>query len=335
VLGIPPSRSRWERPRIWCRLLRQTLRLRPDLIHFHDPELLALAPLLRLGLGRRVRIIYDVHEYFVDSIAHKVWIPPRLRNPVAWLAGTLERILGRSVDGLIFVVKGQLPLYAKWRAPHVIIHNYPKMSAFADPLPVSNLPADRFRLIYIGALYARRGIMPMLQALSQIVPQAPETLLILGGVFESEDFRRQVESYITEHDLAEHIMFLGWVDPATLKDYLASADVAWLPGLPVKQYQQQAISTKLLECMLMGLPIVGSDVVYHHPFVDEAQCGYLVAPDDPDAHAQAILQLYHHADERQAMGDRGQQLIREKYTWESQATILTEFYEQLQGTQSL
>ena len=329
VLGVPPPSSRWHRPRTWVALLRQAVRLQPDVVHFHDPELLAIVPLLRLSLGRGVRIVYDVHEYVIDSIAHKVWIPASLRDPTAWLAGRVEGTLGRAVDGLVLVVEEQGPLYQNWAADRAIVHNYPEAAAFADPIPLPEFPADRFRLIYLGSLYARRGIMTMLQALSLVVREVPETLLILGGAFETESFRAQVEAYIAEHDLDRHVVFLDWVEHSHLKNYLASADVAWLPGLWVKQYQRRSISTKLLECMLMGLPIVSSDHPHRRQFISEAQCGFSVTADDPHAHAQAILQLQRDRGERQAMGERARELILRKYTWETEAEVLLAYYERL------
>jgi glycosyltransferase involved in cell wall biosynthesis len=329
VLGVPKPTSRLGRPKIWFRLLRTAVNLDPDIVHFHDPELLSLAPLLRLRLGQEVRIIYDVHEYFVDSIAHKVWIPRPLRKPVAWLAQNFERLLGRAVDGLVFVIEEQAPLYADWRAAHVVVHNYPQLETFADAVPLPAFPPDRFRLIYLGSLYARRGIMTMLEAMALVVPEAPEALLILGGAFESEAFREQVQTFIDEHHLGSHVTLLGWIDHADVKHYLASADVAWLPGLRVQQYQRRAISTKQLECMLMGLPIVSSDHPHRRIFIDEADCGFSVTADDPMAHAEAILRLYHHPEERRAMGARARQSVLDRYNWEREARTLLEFYDEL------
>lgn len=329
ILGVRKPRSRWERPLIWLSLLRQALALKPDVVHFHDPELLAIMPFVRSALGRDVRIIYDVHEYFVDSIAHKIWIPRSLRGLAGRFGRTAERILGRTVDGLVFVVEEQKEFYTGWRAKRAVVHNYPDPDAFADPQPVPDLPAGRFRLVYIGSIYARRGIMTMLEALAQVVPHAPETLLILGGAFESEAYRQRVHSFIAEHRLEGHVTFLGWVDHARIKDYLAGADVAWLPGLPVKQYRHRAISTKQLECMLMGLPIVSSDHPHRREFIEEAQCGFSVTADDPAAHAEAVLWLYRHPQERRAMGARGRQLVLDKYSWSKEAIVLRAFYEQL------
>jgi glycosyltransferase involved in cell wall biosynthesis len=331
VVGIRRPSSRWGRPWIWLTLLREAVTAKPSLVHIHDPELLAIVPWLRLRLGRSVRIVYDVHEYFVDSIAQKSWIPRSLRAPAAWLASTVERLLGSTVDGLVLVIEEQSPLYSGWRAIQAIAHNYPDPATFANPVPLPKLAPGRFRLIYIGSLYARRGIMIMLEALLHVIPHAPETQLVLGGAFETEEFRQQVTTFLAENNLGDQVVLLDWIDHAQLKDYLGSADVAWLPGLFGRQYERRSISTKQLECMLMGLPIVAGDHPYLRVFIDEAQCGFSVPAEDPHAHAEAILWLHQHPAERQEMGKRGRQLVLARYNWGIEAVKLLRLYDQLLG----
>ncbi len=329
IVGVRPPRSRLGRPLVWRRLLREALRLRPHVIHFHDPELLLLAPLLKVLCGRRTKLIYDVHEYVVDSIRHKVWIPAAVRGLAAWLTSRVERLLGLAVDGLVLVVEGQAPLYASWRATRAVVHNYPDPDLFDAARPLPEFPAERFRLVSIGSLYARRGIMTMLEAFAQVVRDVPGAQLILGGAFESDAFRSRVETFIREKDLKSNVALVGWVDHDRLGDYLASADVAWVPGAPVAQYQRRGVSTKLLECMLMGLPVVMADCPHYGDFVAEAQCGIVVPATDAAAHADAILRLHARPEERRAMGEKGRGLVLQRHTWAREAASLLGLYEHL------
>ncbi|MFQ5576993.1 MAG: glycosyltransferase, partial [Anaerolineae bacterium] len=111
VLGVPPAANRRERPRVWRHLFRQARRLRPDVIHFHDPELLLLVPLFRGRFGRRVKLVYDVHEYFADSLANKYWLPRPVRLAAPALARRAERALARGVDGIVCAVQAQTSLF--------------------------------------------------------------------------------------------------------------------------------------------------------------------------------------------------------------------------------
>jgi len=327
IIGLPPYRARWGRPLNWLRLLTHCVRLRPDVIHLHDPELLAIVPLLRVYFKSKTRIVYDVHEYFISSIAHKPWLPSSLRSLSARLAQLAERTLGKGVDGLIFVVEEQSPLYADWQANKIVIHNYPDLDAFQTPRPLAQYPPDRFRLIYFGSLYARRGVMTMLRAMNILVETIPEVLLILGGKFEDRRFEQQVNAFIQDNHLSGNIALLGWIDHREIKHYYASADVAWEPRIHIKQ--NNGISTKMLEAMLMGLPIVTSDLPYHREIIEQAGSGLTVIPDDPSDHARALKWLHDHPQERVEMGSRGRKLILEKYNWQKEARRLNNFYHRI------
>ena len=65
ILGLPQV-PRWQRPLLWARLLRQAVAAEADIYHFHDPELLLVAPWLRLLTGKPT--VYDVHEANPDFI---------------------------------------------------------------------------------------------------------------------------------------------------------------------------------------------------------------------------------------------------------------------------
>lgn len=65
------------------RIFRKARQLRPDLVHFHDPELIFAGGLLRLlGYG----VIYDVHEDLPKQILTKYWIPLSFRRLISLLS---------------------------------------------------------------------------------------------------------------------------------------------------------------------------------------------------------------------------------------------------------
>ena len=54
---------------------------RPDIVHFHDAELLGILPLARL-VWPQARFIYDVHEDFGNLLLIRDWLPPRCGPPL-------------------------------------------------------------------------------------------------------------------------------------------------------------------------------------------------------------------------------------------------------------
>ena len=369
ILGVQKSGSRFKRPLIWLQIIRKIHKLKPDILHFHDPELLAILPVVRMLSRNKLKIVYDVHEYFIESIKDKFWIPLHLRTITAFFVSWFESFLGKWVDGQVFVVHEQIQYYSRWKTAKIVVHNYPDLNYFKpgyckpenfktgyfkpdnfvpdnfvpDNLKPDNFKPDnfkpgfrkkkdqekRFTLVHIGSLYKRRGIMTMLKALRLLINDGYDVHLVLGGVFESQSFRDRVEDFIRENNLEANIDILGWIDYARINEQLAEADAVWLAYYPSLQYSRSSISTKQLEAMLASLPVICSDLPSLTRFVDEAACGISVSPKDPAAHAEAIKKLYHNPGEAGKMGARGRQLILEKYNWQNEVRHLNNFYEAL------
>ena len=84
----PPPRGRARRMvlGVW-RMYRAVRSARPQVAHFHDPELIPVGLALKLS---GIKVVYDVHEDVPRQILGKHWISPWLRRPVAWAAGAFE-----------------------------------------------------------------------------------------------------------------------------------------------------------------------------------------------------------------------------------------------------
>ena len=330
VLGIPKPRRRWRRPGVWWRLFRQVQRLRPAVVHFHDPELLLLVPLLRLGLGRRVKIVYDAHEYFIDSLRVKYWIPRPLRPAVAFVARWAERLLVRGLDGLVCAVEGQVPLYRYFRGAVAVVRNLPAASLFEGARPHPALDVSGFKLIYVGLILPQRGIDVLLEAIRILHQRGADDIhLFLLGPLTAPGYVRALQSFAQAHRVAGQVHWLGPVPHDQLRHYLANADVGLVPVVITRQYRNPSLSTKLFEYMLSGLPVLAADCPDYRVFVEESSGGLVVPGREAPAYAEAILWLRDHADEARAMGQRGKAMVLDHYTWEKEQERLVSFYGRL------
>jgi glycosyltransferase involved in cell wall biosynthesis len=330
VLGVSRAASRFQRPWVWWRLYRLACRLRPDVIHFHDPELLFLAPLFRITWGRWVRIVYDVHEYFVDSLANKFWIPRWLRPITRFTARWVEKILVRGVHGIICAVDGQKPLYVDSGVLVAVVRNLPVADLFEDAEPHPALDSGGFKLIYVGLILPERGIDVLLEAMHVLHQRdVRDIYLYLIGPDTSPAYTKRIQSFVQTHQLTDHVRWLGYVPHGQIKHYLANAHVGMIPGLRTRQFRNPGLSTKLFEYMLCGLPIISVDHSHHRIYVEECNGGLMVSPKDASAYAEAIVWLRDHPSEARAMGQRGRTMVLNHYTWEQEQSRLLAFYQEL------
>lgn len=88
----------------------------------------------------------------------------------------------------------------------------------------------------------------------------------------------------------------------------------------------------MFECMSAGLPVVASDFPVWREVVEGNKCGLVVNGRVPAEAAAAITCLLERPELRKEMGENGRKTVEEKYSWESQASLLLGLYSKLTGT---
>ncbi len=78
--------------------------------------------------------------------------------------------------------------------------------------------------------------------------------------------------------------------------------------------------------MFAGKPVIGSDIGGIPEQIDHDKTGILVPPGDPDALANAILQLASDPAKRESLGSAARSRISESWVPETQGRLLAELY---------
>ena len=63
---------------------------RPDIVHFHDAEMLAVLPVARLSWPK-ARFVYDVHEDFANLMLIRDWLPRPIKPAVRRADGGVRK----------------------------------------------------------------------------------------------------------------------------------------------------------------------------------------------------------------------------------------------------
>jgi glycosyltransferase involved in cell wall biosynthesis len=89
--------------------------------------------------------------------------------------------------------------------------------------------------------------------------------------------------------------------------------------------------TVVLLAMAAGKPVIGSATGGIVEQIDDGKTGLLVASNDPDALAQAILDLARDPDRCKSLGAAARKKVREEFAPETQARLLLEVYADVAG----
>jgi glycosyltransferase involved in cell wall biosynthesis len=326
IVALPRPRNRLWRILTTCRVFRLALRQKADIYHFHDPELLFWGWLLQKLTGKPV--IYDVHEYFADTILFKNWIPRFLRKPVAWIFDRIEKVLAGRLAGIVTVTEPMKQRFSGGRGHCVSVCNFPSMEMVASANQGSGPKKDEYSIIYTGGIAKAKGFETVLEALDLVARQNPEaTCLILAETrnlgWLDEEHRNLMNRLVKEGKLK----LGGLVPHEEVFQYLNASTMGWKPG----PLYQEGISTKTLEYMACGKPVVFSDTPLTADIIREASCGILVDPYDAKSQASAIIYLLEHPDEAKKMGRNGRKAVLEKYNWETESQKLLNLYSELLG----
>jgi glycosyltransferase involved in cell wall biosynthesis len=296
------------------RVLNAALHEKADLYHLHDPELIPVGLVLRL-FGKRV--VYDVHEELPKQIMSKYWIRPWLRYWLAKLADAAESISARTFDAVVAATPAIAARFPESKA--IVVQNFPILEelTIGERAPY----AERsFRIACIGGITEIRGIKEIVRAMTMI-PQKLDAKLLLAGIIAPPELENELKAMPGW----DRVNFLGWQSRDGVARALGESRVGSVLLHPQPNYLE-SYPIKLFEYMSVGIPVVASDFPLWREIVQGTGCGILVDPLNPKAIADAIQWLLEHPKESESMGLRGQQAVRSRFNWNSEAKKLLHVY---------
>ena len=299
---------------VW-NVFRQAKILDADVYHFHDPELIPVALLLR-SHGKRV--VYDVHEDLPRDILFKSYLPRWTRRSLAYLAEKMENAACRHFSALVSVTPAIAARLQSANNKTVIVCNYP----YPEELMGQNPPPWNRRgmaATYVGTISPQRGIAEMVRAM-ELLPDSLGATLEIAGDYMPEEVKT-LKGW-------ERVRFRGNLDQPSTYQLLRSARVGVVCEHPIPTFLD-SMPVKLFEYMGAGLAVVASNFPFWHKLLDGIECAIFVDPFNIREIARAIEFLLTHPREAEEMGRRGQAAVIERLNWNTQAPKLVNLYTEL------
>ena len=183
----------------------------------------------------------------------------------------------------------------------------------------------KFVMLYPGGLYWHQGLDIAVKALSIIKDKVPEAYLHIYGSGPEEN---ALKSLIGELGMEKRILLKKEVAIDDVAHLMSNADIGIVPKRN-DPFGGQAFSTKILEFMSIGTPVIVSRTMIDQYYFDES----LVQFFDPEDHtdlAKSMMKLIKDEQRRKTLSRNGLNFV-EKNNWSLKQGVYLDLVNSLVG----
>jgi glycosyltransferase involved in cell wall biosynthesis len=158
-------------------------------------------------------------------------------------------------------------------------------------------------VLTLARVFPLKGILPLIEAAAMVRKRLPLVRFLILGEVGDQAYHDQCLQLVADRELEGNVEFGQTDDPAFA---YSQADLFCLPSI------SEGMPYCLIEAMLSGCPVVGTDVGGVAEMLGGS--GVVVQPNNPQALADAILATLKDEAGRELMIRRGIERARTKYT---------------------
>jgi glycosyltransferase involved in cell wall biosynthesis len=234
-------------------------------VHVHNvPDFLAFAALVpKLG---RARIILDIHDILPEFYSGKFAVGANsLIFKVLLVVEKLSIAFSDHVIVANHIWQERLISRSVSRTKCTAIRNFPNEIIF---FPRSRSRArDSFLMIYPGSLNWYQGVDVAIKAFAQVVNQIPNAEFHIYGEGAGKP---DLIALVKELGLGGKVTFGGFLPTNEIAEVMAQSDLGVEPKRSTSSFSNEAASTKILEFMAVGVPVIVSDTTIHKYYYDDS-----------------------------------------------------------------
>jgi glycosyltransferase involved in cell wall biosynthesis len=171
-------------------------------------------------------------------------------------------------------------------------------------------------IAFVGNLARWQGVGILIESAIRLLSRGEKVkLLIVGdGPIKKDLMRRVLES-----GLEKEFIFTGMMGYEDIPFLINVGNICVAPFIMERNKKTGVSPLKVFEYMACGKPVVASRVEGLE-FIEEEGTGQLIEPEDVIGLEKALYDLIKAPQERIDMGERGLQIARERFSWESRVT---------------
>ncbi|MGA2844501.1 MAG: glycosyltransferase family 4 protein [Candidatus Acidiferrales bacterium] len=286
----------------------QQMKERYDLVHVHSvPDFEVFAAIVPKLTGSK--IILDIHDLVPEFYLSK--FSGTERSLTFRLLTTVERVSARFSDHVIaanHIWEKRLQNRSVKESKCTTILNFPDTEIFQARGRTRT--DNRFVILYPGTLNYHQGIDIAIRALALIKDQVPEAEFHIYG---SGEQLNPLRALVKELELEKRVFLMGTKPLHEISSVIENADLGVVPKRS-NSFGNEAFSTKILEFMSLGVPVVVPDTAIDSYYFNNSVVKFFRANDEQSL-ADAILLMIKNPELRQKFTRDASEFVR-KYSWD-------------------
>lgn len=286
---------------------------RPDVVYVYHPPATVSLPAMVLRALKGVPFVYDIQDLWPDTLAATGMME---RSAVLKTVDSGMRQVYKRASRIAVLSNGFKKKLMERGVPErkiAVIPNWTDEAQIQLPEYSAGRAGElgfrgKFNVVFAGTMGKAQALDTVLEAAAVLKEQAPTVRFVLiGGGIEVERLQRRAQ----ELQLT-NVAFLPRRPPSEIGEILAMAD-ALLVHLKDDPLFAITIPSKTQAYLMTGKPILMGVRGDAATMVQEAEAGLAFEPENPQALADAVLDLMKcSAEHRQAMGRSGQAYYRQR-----------------------
>lgn len=320
----------------WRQVLKDTMSLnialfptldsfKPDIIHVHDVHLLGLVKdYVSQPHAKNIKVIYDAHEYIQGLAIHNPSIQDAFVNMESECISVADEVLTVSE-----AIAEQIQMDHNLETKPIVILNAPRRVAKEGNSPVEGirsrlgLEEEVLLAVYSGGVHPIRGIDSLVYAL-----EALQDLHLVLTINREGPYTDHLLELAKSLKVSGRLHFVPFVDPGSVVEYLASANIGVSP-LPASIVNfDLALPNKIFDYFQCEIPVVASNCREVTALINELGIGETYDWESPSGLVQALSKVINNLEKYKEPYWLYPSRFSE-YTWEIQELKLLEVYESL------
>ncbi len=180
-------------------------------------------------------------------------------------------------------------------------------------------------MMYPGTLNWHQGVDVAIRAFDRIKNELPQGEFHIYGIGGSKE---SLEELIRERGLQKRVLMKGFLPTEEVANYMAEADLGIVPKRN-DSFGGEAFSTKILEFMSLGVPIIVSATKVDKYYFNDKVVQFFEPENEIDL-ADKMLRLAKNRELRNRIASNASRFV-EEYTWENKKHLYLDLVDRLKG----